>query len=271
MVTPLDQAVDAWNAEHGDHTDLRTLIGSALLELDQLLPLAGGLVDTHQRGIGFLTVEAAKVMNDLVRSERRDRIAQAKDGIKLTGPVPAPGSIAAYSLREEAQRVCDELAQILTTRLNRAGVCLIPTPPIPANWIGIHDPHVARLADLVAVTRRTSTLRVIHGHVEDITTRVRRLIDGNDTKALPEPCPFCHRHTLVAYLAEDQEVIRCERDPKTGQHETCICDDSYCHCKTGGRRRHEWHRNKGSQKWGWYGLRQDQDLASRTTTTTPTN
>lgn len=241
------------------HEDLQDLIAATLRELDQLLPLAGALVDTHQHGIGFLTVEARKVMDDLVRQERRDHVEHAKAGIKLTGATPAPGSITAYSVREEAQRDVDQLAEWLNHRMRTAGICLVRGQSYAG--LGINDPHVARLAEYVAATTALPLLREVHTTVEDITTRTRRVVDGRDTKALPEPCPFCRHLTLVAYLAEG--LIRCERDPHTGEYEPCICNDSYCHCKTGGRRRHEWHRDKGSQKWGWYGLRQDQNLANR--------
>lgn len=263
--TPLSREarrdLDSFQARYGDHTDLQALIAASLHELDELLPLAGALVDTHQHGIGFLTVEARKVMDDMVRAERRDRVEHAKAGIKLTGATPAPGSITAYSVREEAQRDVDQLAEWLNHRMRTAGICLVRDRNCAG--IGYADAHIGRLAQYVAETTGTALLREVHTTVEDITTRIRRVVDGRDTKALPDPCPFCGHHTLVAYLAEG--VIRCERDPHTGEYEPCTCNDSYCHCKTGGRRRHEWHRDKGSQKWGWYGLRQDQNLATRTT------
>ena len=273
-VTPIpgaavQAAIDKHNALHGDHTDLRTLISSCLHDLDRLLPLAGALVDTRQRGIGFLSVEARMVMDDLVRKERRDQLDNLKAGIKLTGATPAPGSIAAYSVREEAQRDLDELAEWLNHRMRTAGVCMVSG--LSFAGIGYDDPHVARLARYVAETTSISLLRYVHTTLEDITGRTRNVVDGRDIKAHPEPCPFCGRRTLVVYLTRPWEhaaatgegVIRCERDPHTGQYETCVCNDTYCACKTGGRHRHEW-RNGQKGKWGWYGLRDDLNYAKRT-------
>ena len=267
--TALDRAVMEHNAKYGDHTDLRTLISSCLHDLDRLLPLANALVDTRQRGIGFLSVEARMVMDDLVRKERRDQLDNLKAGIKLTGATPAPGSISAYSILEEAQRDLDDLAEWLNHRMRTVGVCLVRD--LSHAGFGYEDAHIARLAQYVAETTSVQLLRHAHVTLEDITTRTRNMVDGRDIKAHPEPCPFCGRRTLVVYLTRPWEhagatgegVIRCERDPKTGQYEDCVCNDSYCPCKTAARHRHEW-RNGQKGKWGWYGLRDDLNYAKRT-------
>jgi len=271
MVSAIDQAVAENQAKYGDHTDLHTLIDGTLRELDQLLPLAGALIDTRQRGAGFLTVEARRVMDDMVRTDRRDQLENLKAGIKPSGATPAPGSISAYSIREEAQRDVDDLAEWLNHRMRTAGICLVRDQSYAS--IGYDDQHIGRLADYVHATTNVGLLGEVHRTVEDITTRTRIVIDGRDAKALPDPCPFCGRHTLVMYASRPWEkrgatgegVIRCERDPKTFKYETCTCDDSYCHCKTASHQRHEW-RNGEKGKWGWYGLRDDINYAHRTAT-----
>jgi hypothetical protein len=260
MVTPVDQAVNAWNAEHGDAGDLRALLDAALRELDQLLTVADNLVDTRQPGIGFLTADAAKVMDDTVRKERRDRVEQAKHGIKLTGPIPAPVTVSAVSLIEETERICGEWADNIDARLQRAGVCFIHGQVFTS--IGIADAQVGRLLDLVHVVDRRPLLARIHSDVEDLLARHRSLIDGREKAyRLRESCPHCGRNTLVCY--PESHLVVCEKDPKTGRYEPCVCDDSYCRCKTTGRHRHEWSREYRG-RWSIYGLRDSLNLANRT-------
>ena len=258
MTTPTRNPVAAAPAEQ---LDLHTLIDTTLRQLDNLITQAAPLVDTHQRGIGFLTVEAAKVMDDNLRAEKRDRINQAKWGIKLTGPVPAPVTVSAVSLIDEAERVCGDWASNLEGRLERAGICFLYSQSFTG--IGYDDAQTARLAAVVEVIRTPTTLGNIHRDLEALVVKFKTLIDGS-AKAyrLREPCPYCHLHTLVCY--PEQHLVVCEQDPKTGRYEPCVCDDSYCHCKTRAHRRHEWTRtNRG--KWGLYGLRDALNLANRTT------
>ncbi|MET1062464.1 MAG: hypothetical protein ABWX71_06175, partial [Aeromicrobium sp.] len=94
--------------------------------------------------------------------------------------------------------------------------------------------------------------------------RVTRCIDGNQVKAMPDPCPWCGHHTLVANLTRG--VITCDRDPHTGEHEPCVCSDSYCQCKTKPRtHRHTWQRDDPAHKGSsWEGLRRAINAARNT-------
>lgn len=237
---------------HVAAADLHVLIVAAIAHITTDLATVRQLLTAPQAGIGFLTVEAAKVQGDLIRAERRERHRMTKEGIVPTGEVPAPAAIAAYSLIAETDDLLNDIADRVTTRLARARVSSIHTRPLG------HDATTADRADrtalLVGHLTRLPTLRRFHTELEDLHTRITRYIEGAYLLGMPDPCPWCHRHTLVADL--NTGVITCGRDPDTGNHETCLCTDSYCPCHAAGRHRHTWHRDHRAHKTtSWQGLR----------------
>lgn len=230
------------------------LIAAEMAAIRVELPALRALVDTHQAGLGFLSVEAAKVQDDLIRQERADRVQHARDRVTVTGITPAPGSINAISLLAEWSLLLYDADRFLTERLEAAGVCVI-TAPRDVDAYALNDLlRYTRVLELLRGCRRSSWLRRFHADVVDLRTRITRCIDGNQVKAMPDPCPWCHLPTLVADLTAG--VITCSRDPHTGQYQPCICSDSYCACKTPGRSRHTWHRDhKAHKTTSWQGLR----------------
>ncbi|WP_426243731.1 hypothetical protein [Nocardioides sp. LHG3406-4] len=258
-------AVDAHLADYrarvGDASDLQALLLADLGAIHELIPVLRHLVDTRQAGLGFLSVEAAKVQDDLIRKERRDRVRHAQDRVTTTGVVPAPGSINAFSLLADWTFLLVDIEQTITRHLLHVGICHIKTRPSSTQPSDTERLHVAE--GLARVTTRRPLLERLHRDAADLHERIDRAIEGTQVKAMPDPCPWCGRHTLVADLTAG--VITCGRDPDTGEHETCLCSDSYCACKTSPRRhRHTWHRDQpGHKSTSWHGLRHAINAAPR--------
>jgi hypothetical protein len=251
-------ALDRFIADHATGDSLRILVLTELAGVRHDLDLVRALVDSRQPSLGFLTVEAAKVQDDLIRAERRDRARHAREGVKPSGVVPAPGSVNAFSLLAEWNDLLADVERSITTRLLRAGVCHVTTRPMALESDDVEtaaDLRYLRVVDLVSVLSRDRDLRRVHNDLTDLRARVQRCIDGNQLKALPDPCPWCGHMTLVADLASGE--IRCGRDPHTGDYAACVCSDSYCPCKTTPiRHRHTWHRDHQPHKaTSWQGLR----------------
>lgn len=247
-------ALDQLVASHGTGEDLRALVLAEFAGLRKDLGFVKAyLIDTREAPtLPFLSVEAAKVQDDLIRSERRDRYRNAIEGVKLSGVTPAPGSVAALSLLAEWEDLLADVERSITTRLLRARVCLIASRPAGPDT---EAARYARVVELVNVLNRDVYLRRVHTDLVDLHARVTRCVEGNQVKAMPDPCPWCGHHTLVADL--NRGVITCDRDRHTGEHEPCVCTDSYCACKTKPRtHRHTWQRDDKAHKGSsWEGLR----------------
>lgn len=254
--------------------DLRILIAACLAQLHEQLPIVRTLVDSHQRGIGFLTVEGRKVMDDLIRSERRDhvKITTRTDPterqwlsttVRGSGPVPIPGSVAAYAVIDEVTRLAWRIIHDINRGLrDHGGICLIAHRP------GDTDPTIQQLLDRVAMllpgVTNTTILRGWHEQLEDVAARAARIIDGSNLHTHPRACPHCGLHTLVIHMdgASSDWFIECERDPHTGNYEPCVCTDSYCQCRTTGRHRHTWKYTERKHKGtSWDGLTRAQNHA----------
>jgi hypothetical protein len=280
-------------ATPADDTELRVLIAACLAQLAESLPLVRALVDSHQRGIGFLTVEGRKVMDDLIRSERRDqiRITTEKDPtrrqwlsptVRGSGPVPIPGSVAAYAVIDEVTRLAWRIIHDIHRKLDDVTISgtRIFGPTCTAclhrscveirrrRWNTDEAPPLLDLLQtagaLIRVVTHIPTLRDIHNELEDVATRAKRIVDGSSLHTHPRACPHCNLHTLIIHMdgPATEWLIQCERDPHTGNYEPCTCSDSYCQCKTTGRHRHVWKYTERKHKGtSWDGLTRAQNHA----------
>lgn len=252
---------------------LRTVIGSGLAKLEELMPHVEQLILTHQRGIGFMTVEAKAMQDEMLRKERAARFP------KITGPLgtasftrptsviaasgerPAPGNISAYSIRAEVAMRLGEVIHYLTRKLRDAGVCMVDGVPREPTFAQL----VETLLSLSGVLANVRTLEWVSQEIEQLVSKATRLVDGDDKKQHPKPCPHCGRMTLVIYISQGKIV--CEKDPETGQFETCICNDAnspYCPCRRNRAHRHEWSRQPATKRdRDWWHLKDAQALAER--------
>lgn len=241
-------------AEQSSVADLRTLIAAALADLAETMPQVELTIDTRAGRPVFLSVEARKVLDDLARQERRDRVRHAHERIVPTGTTPMPGSPTAVSLAAEYSLLVALIYADLVRRATDAGAVIVGT--WPTDRVAPAELH-PWITHLVGYYTNPRGLRGIHTDLETLATRARQHLEGKGSAAVPDPCPWCHRDTLVAHFSDG--IIRCERDPHTGRYETCLCSDSYCDCKTRRRHRHEWHRDQKSHKsTSWHGLRRHQ-------------
>lgn len=226
---------------------LRLLIVAALDELDLLVPLVSRLLDTRQVGLGFATVEALRMQDEMLRKERAARypgrhkrpvgqtFMRPLSIINASGDRPAPGNLSAHAVLTDVHFVLGNLGRHIATRLREAGVCLVtglPTEPTLGEM-------TEALRRLVAVLANPSALDNVAREVERLVAQAKRVVDGDDKVKHPDACPHCGRQTLVVNLTRG--VIRCDEDPVTGQLEPCRCKDAYCSCRF-GQDRHEWHR-----------------------------
>lgn len=264
----LDTTVDELAIE-----EARVNLSQALTTLTGHASHITDLTDTRHRGLGFLTPEARRIMDQQIRAERTDRATTARrlrdrqlhwnlydPAPAASGPTRAPGNIRAWSWAVEADQVLTDLTRRAIRVLYADGVCTLrrlPAEHTLRQLIG----HVRTLSwDLTDLRLLDTMIR----QVEWLNQEASRIVDGAQRVALNGDCPHCGRRTLVVHLSGDDEgVIRCGRDPHTGDLEPCVCDDAYCACKHSPRtHRHEWHRDKGATRDGWWHL---YDLLNRTT------
>lgn len=233
-------------------TDLRTLVLTELAHLRTQANNLADLIDTRRPTTGYLTVEAAKAQDDLLRTERTDRARHAREGTIPTAVVAAPGSISAFSLRSEWHALLADTERSIATRLLRAGICHTSSRPTTNTST---DQLCDRVEELLAVTTRPTYLERLHRDLVDLSTRITRFVEAAQIKALPDPCPWCGHLTLVADITNG--VITCGPDRDTGITQWCICSDSYCDCQTASwTYRHTWHRDHKAHKGtSWQGLR----------------
>lgn len=258
-----------------DATELRVLIDQALTELQALLPLLGDLVDTRQRGLGFITATGRQALDKQVRKEHEARLPNLKAGVVITGDVPAPVNIAAVSLSGEIQTQLAHLTARLRRRMAEVGICPATRPPV-----GERPSTRQIIADARTVVRLVGSKKLlleVARITQALTDQSRNFVHGSDRIEGGQVCPHCGRRSLVTYLTDG--IVRCEKDPQTGREEDCVCRDSYCECKVRNYR-HEWYRNPPAttpallrKKWkassrSWHGLARDQALHERETAET---
>lgn len=209
-----------------DTEGLRTLIGQAIAELAELLPLLQELKDTRQRGLAGMTLTGRRVRDAQLRKDRAARLPNLKAGITITGDVDAPVNVAAVSLHAQLH---DELATLVVWMRRRsaaAGVCHIRRPPAAPTARQL----LTEIRDLADLSTSRRDLLTVTRTLQGLTGQVGNLVHA-DVGDSQEPCPHCGRHSLVVYLGPG--VIRCEPDGP------CVCDEPYCGCP---KRPHEWYR-----------------------------
>lgn len=227
--------------------DLQTSVSELLSTISNLTPFVELLVDTRQRGLGFMTYEAKEAQSGLHRKERRAAAQRRKDGYVLgPGESPVPGNVAGLSVYADLHATLHHLARHLINAQARVGICTMTRIPSEPSV----DQLVAALRELTWQSASMFALEGVRRDLEVLRDESLRLIDGNDRTVLGADCPHCKNRTLVVYFKD--ELIRCDRDPKTGRYEPCTCAESICECKSRPRDfRHEWHLSKGTKPNGW--------------------
>jgi hypothetical protein len=259
---PLPQATDTAIAID----QLQTEISAQLTDLTVLTERVVDLVDTHQRGLGFLTPLGRQAMDRQVRDERAERRGQPDrvdeaghpvNGLDWlnrttpvagTGNVPAPAEVPAVAMDAEIYFTLRDLVRRIVRDLDRAGICTLHRLPAePTN-----TQLITHLRGLVMSAPKASLLAQVSSEVAHLLEQATVLVDGND-KAFLGDCPHCGNPTLVVYFNDGE--IRCDRDPHTGHFGPCRCPDAYCDCKKKPISfRHTWHRDRAAATDGWWTL-----------------
>lgn len=241
--------------------ELQVMIGVKLGELDNTwLPLVDVLLRATQRQLaGFQTPAARHAIAQAQAHEREldvlDREVRAgrqwmRPEQRLVGgantPTPA-ATLGALDLSEEISFRLHDIVRRTLRALNRAGVCPI-VPRLRAEPTS--RDLIAHVRALVWTAPSKKLLTDIDRDLTWLNDAADRLVNGDAKTALPDPCPHCHRPTLVVYFRDD--VIICGRDPKTRRNESCVCNDPICECKTSPvTYRHEWIRVPASARNSW--------------------
>lgn len=251
---------------------LRTVILASLVELERYMPDVDRLMLAPQRGIGFATPESKAMQDEMLRKERAARHPKHRGplGTKFmrpsaivvaSGERPYPANLSASSYRIEVEMTLIDTLRHFTTRLARHGVCL--TPGLPAEPTLRH--LLTNIRALTAVLARVGDLVYLSKAVEQLVERGKVLVEGDDKKRHPKPCPHCGRMSLVIYIS--RKVVVCEADPDTGKQERCICTDQFCQCRL-KHLRHEWFANpkNPTMQKSWHQLADAQARAERADT-----
>lgn len=241
--------------------DAQGALAEQLTTVANLVPLIAALTDTRQRGLGFVTYEGKQIQDAMIREARADLTARIRDARERNvlhliepakrgaGQSPAPGNIVAVSVEANIHATLHHLIRQLVDGLALNGICTLTKVPEDANLYQL-------LSTMRALTWQSLDARLlgtVQRDLEDLIVDAHRLIDGNDRTVLAADCPHCGNRTLVVYFADD--LIRCDRHPRTGRYEPCTCPDPLCECKARPRAfRHEWHRSKGTKANGWWSL-----------------
>ena len=247
---------------------LRIEIAVALGDIAADAHLVEALTDSHQRRLGILTPAAEVVQNDLSRKERRDRNEAQRLGLPTgTGDVAAPGNFAGIAVAAEIYATLQHQVRACNRVLERRGICSVRRID--------DDPSVQDLvrvlANLVLTITSSRVLHAVRDDLAELQETVTTFVDAVESSTpLNADCPHCGRCTLIARFHED--LIRCERDPRTHHYEACVCSDPLCECKTRPTsHRHEWHRPRpGGGSPTWYALRDRLNLTRLTKKGNPT-
>lgn len=246
---------------HG--TDLRVEIYLTLTAITALVPMVTSLTDSSQPGnlLGFMSFDAKQEQNQIIRKERRLRIAGQKLGHPHGhGATQAPGNIAGISVDVELWATARHLAGWLT----RNGANALPVS-VDADTPELLTVIEAMVADVVD----DKVLRAVLIDLRPARAAALRLIDGVDRYRPEAHCIHCDRPTLVVDMVAG--VATCADDPKTGQLHPCTCSDPVCECKTNPvTYRHRWYRNRIKAHDGWLTLKSRIQLDAKAHTEEPT-
>lgn len=252
--TPADELVDE---------ALRVELAALVTTLDQLAGAVAALVDTRQRGLGFLSPEGKAAQDAATRAER-DAIAGLRAKAKevgsgrelggwtvpdMHGATPSPGNLAGLSVDVELwTAVRHQLRRIVQAAGN----------PFRVGWLLEQLPDGADTRQVLARLRTA----IWEADVDDLLLQAAvrdlrqardtatRLVDGDDRVRLGASCPHCGRDTLVVTFRD--MAVTCDRDPATGRHEACTCPDPLCECKTRPySHRHRWWQHRANKHDGW--------------------
>lgn len=245
--------------------ELQYDVMTALGDLQTLQPLVARLMDTHQRGLGFLTPAARKALDAQVATDRHAlRTQPDRDTVGLdwlnrdrdvipTGHVRTPGNVSALSVEADMYFTSRQLVKRTTRWLYKVdGVCVLGDLPAEPTV----DALVDRLRTLVVLVTHEQPLNQIWREIRRVTNDATFLVDGDDKTLMADPCPHCGNKTLVVHWPAD--LIRCDRDQRTGHYQFCRCVDPLCDCRNKPiAYRHEWHRTDaaaGDRRRTWRAL-----------------
>lgn len=272
-------------AKRATAIELRTLIAAELADMAVLLVQVRLLVDERNPHGAEATRAAKKAMTAQIQTEKRDRARTTTNADPVrrqwmsptttgSGPMPVPGSVAAYSAEAEAIFTLKAIARDFRDRLDELGVCYLDPnrrldPDLPGEDAVPAEVTIRVVEDLVAITVNSSLLRSIHRDLVDVNEKLRTVVEGPEKVTPPDPiCPVCHQPTLVLDLRSHPQAITCVHDHTT----RCLCDDSYCPCTRKPSFRHTWvnvprKRSHVDTRWTFMGLLDQQALWARTITT----
>lgn len=245
--TPAENAVEL--------DDLRVEIDRTLDDLLAYARLIRDLTTTHQTGLGFLTPAGREQLDAQLVADRRHRRTQPDrldpDGnpvpgldwlnrdtvVAGSGHVRAPGTTAAISMGAQIWFTLSDLIRRTIRRLERSGICILR----PLGMDPDTGDVIEHLRHLLATTTVASFLRPVLHDLEQLSEEADIAVHG-DAKAYLDNCPHCSRPTLLVYFRDD--LIRCDRDPKSGHYEPCKCRDEFCDCQRKPvSHRHTWYRS----------------------------
>jgi hypothetical protein len=202
--------------------------------------------DTRIYRLGFLTYAGRTALDRQTVEERRVRAENAQQGHPApSADISPPGDFRVVAADAD-----------LTTTLRHTARRLLKhhkandRAPVPA-LAGEPTPSMQQLLDYVLeLTAEATDDKLLAGIYRDLNTareESERAVDGVGRDHLPDPCPFCGHQTLVVDFRQD--LIQCDRDPKTGLVSPCVCPDPICECKSKPVAfRHTWYRNPLDQR-----------------------
>lgn len=163
------------------------------------------------------------------------------------GRPPAPGNLSAISVDVELWSAVGHQVRRLTRWIAKDTGTTPPAPPTSADTAALLE----HLAHLIPAVTNTQVLQAVLDDLVHATGLASDLVDGHTQTRLPDPCPHCENHTLLATIRTDE--IRCDRD-QAGHYQDCTCSTPGCPCTADPTHRHTWTRT-GQGPTSWYALR----------------
>lgn len=229
-------------------------IGSVVGALRHLVGVMDGVqhqVDTRVFRLGFLTHAGRESLDRQTREERRVRAENAQQGHPPpSGDISPPGNFSAVAADADLTTTLRHNIRRLRKHLTASAAVI----GIPYNLVALspgQDPTVRQLLDHLENlvldipnddTAADKLLASVYRDLDVARQSTETAVNGAGRTLLPDSCPHCGNHTLVVDFKDD--LIRCDRDPKTGIPSRCVCSDPLCECKQKPvAYRHTWYRN----------------------------